>query len=140
MTDRDPKPIGGILEAALYLDDLDTAEAFYGDLLGLERITRAGERHVFYKVGRTVLLIFNPAETEHTDPGARLPVPPPGARGPGHLCFSASAADIDIWQQRLAKAGYPAEARFRWPNGALSLYVRDPGGNSIEFAEPGLWF
>ena len=27
-----------------------------------------------------------------------------------------------------------------WPNGARSLYFRDPAGNSVEIAEPRLWF
>ena len=32
------------------------------------------------------------------------------------------------------------EADFRWPgSNARSIYVRDPAGNSIEFAEPRLW-
>ena len=26
-----------------------------------------------------------------------------------------------------------------WPNGARSIYFRDPAGNSLECAEPGLW-
>ncbi len=30
----------GILETALYADDLDAAEAFYGGILGLQKITR----------------------------------------------------------------------------------------------------
>ena len=130
----------GILEAALYVDDLDAAEGFYGDLLGLERLVRSGNRHVFYRVGATVLLLFNPDKTAESDPAARFPVPPHGARGPGHLCFSATAGEIELWQARLAAAGHLAEARFQWPNGALSLYVRDPAGNSVEFAERRLWF
>ena len=55
--------IDGILETALYVDDLDAAEAFYGELLGLERVLRAGDRHVFYRCGPGILLIFNRAET-----------------------------------------------------------------------------
>lgn len=140
MTEPAPKPPESILEAALYVDDLDAAESFYGGLLGLERIMRAGNRHVFYKVGQGVLLIFNPDETAQSDPDAKLPVPPHGAIGPGHLCLAATEEEIDGWQHKLAAAGHAAEARFRWPNGALSLYVRDPAGNSIEFAEPKLWF
>jgi hypothetical protein len=35
--------------------------------------------------------------------------------------------------------GFPVEADFRWPNEARSIYVRDPAGNSVEFAEPRLW-
>ena len=33
----------------------------------------------------------------------------------------------------------PVDAEFDWPNGARSLYVRDPAGNSIEFSEGWLW-
>ena len=67
-----PAP-GAVLETALYAADLDAAEAFYGGLLGLERITRAGNRHVFFRVGPGVLLLFNPEETETVpDPPGRL--------------------------------------------------------------------
>ncbi len=140
MSGQTSSPPNAILEAALYVDDLDAAEHFYGAVLGLDRIMRSANRHVFYRIGPTVLLIFNPAETRRHDPTARLPVPPHGADGPGHLCFAATAAEIEKWQQRLVQAGHPTEARVNWPNGALSIYVRDPAGNSIEFAEPRLWF
>ncbi len=52
-------PIEGILETALYADDLDAAEAFYGDVLGLARSVAAANRHVFFRCGPGVLLIFN---------------------------------------------------------------------------------
>jgi catechol 2,3-dioxygenase-like lactoylglutathione lyase family enzyme len=29
---------------------------------------------------------------------------------------------------------------FDWPNGAHSMYFRDPAGNSLEIAERALWF
>jgi catechol 2,3-dioxygenase-like lactoylglutathione lyase family enzyme len=127
-----------ILETALYAPDLDAAEAFYGGVLGLERATRAGDRHLFFRLEGAMLLIFNPAATLRP-PAGPLPVPPHGARGPGHLAFAASAAEIDAWRARLLAAGVAIEADFRWPNGARSLYVRDPAGNSLEFAEPRLW-
>lgn len=130
----------GVLEAAVYAADLDAADRFYGGVLGLERLQRAGQRHVFFRVGRTVLLVFNPDETQKAPRNPALPVPPHGARGPGHVCLAASAAEIEIWKSRLIAAGVPIEADFRWPNGARSLYVRDPAGNSVEFAEPRLWF
>jgi len=129
-----------ILEAALYAADLDAAEAFYGGVLGLERVVRASNRHVFFRVGAAILLIFNPEETRVPTQNPKLPVPLHGAEGPGHLCFAASDADITAWRARLEAAGHPVEADFHWPNGARSLYFRDPAGNSIEFAERGLWF
>jgi catechol 2,3-dioxygenase-like lactoylglutathione lyase family enzyme len=133
-----------VLETALYAADLDAAEAFYGGLLGLETVTRAGTRHVFFRLDRAMLLVFNPAATAIPPAEGALPVPPHGAVGPGHVAFAASAAEIDGWRARLEAAGVAIEADFRWPGagdapGARSLYVRDPAGNSVEFAEPRLW-
>ncbi len=129
-----------ILESALYVDDLNAAEAFYGGLLGLEKIDRIGNRHVFYHCGDGVLLLFNPAETVKPASNPALPVPVHGSHGDGHVCFAASAAELDAIRRDLEAAGLTIEADFRWPgSNARSIYVRDPAGNSIEFAEPRLW-
>lgn len=137
---RMPKTLSpsSILEAALYSDDLDAAEHFYGTLLNLEKVMRAGNRHVFFKCGQGMLLIFNPAET-NTISETGIPVPPHGAVGPGHMCFSASDKEIDEWIVLFENNDIDVEMDFKWPNGARSIYVRDPYGNSIEFAEPKLW-
>ncbi|WP_424933620.1 VOC family protein [Amaricoccus macauensis] len=128
-----------ILETAVYASDLDAAEAFYGGVLGLEKVTRVGDRHVFFRCGEGMLLIFNPALTVEPPSNPDMPVPPHGATGLGHMCFGASAAELDELAERLPREGVAIEADFRWPNGARSVYVRDPAGNSIEFAEPRLW-
>ena len=134
-----PEPPAQIIETALYAGDLDAAEAFYGGVLGLERETRAGSRHVFFRLDGAMLLVFNPAETEKPLVEGSLHIPPHGARGPGHVAFAASADALDRWRDRLTGAGVAIEADFRWPNGARSIYVRDPAGNSVEFTEPRLW-
>jgi catechol 2,3-dioxygenase-like lactoylglutathione lyase family enzyme len=129
-----------ILESALYVDDLDKAEAFYGNTLGLARIAKVDGRHVFFRCGDGVLLLFNAEATEIPPPAdARLPVPPHGARGPGHLCFRASGEEIEARRRDLEKKGIAIEADFEWPNGGRSIYFRDPAGNSLEFAEPKIW-
>jgi catechol 2,3-dioxygenase-like lactoylglutathione lyase family enzyme len=128
-----------ILEAAVYASDLAAAEAFYGGLLGLPVIGRVAGRHVFFRVGEGVLLVFNPDATEVPSTNPALPVPVHGARGAGHVCFAASRAEIAEWRERVQAAGVAVEVEFDWPNGARSLYVRDPAGNSVEFAEPRLW-
>ena len=134
------QPPAAILEAALYARDLEAAEAFYGGVLGLERIARVEDRHVFFRCGSGVVLIFNPDRTEvPPPPGAALPVPPHGARGNGHLCFAADASQIEAWKVRLTAAGIAVEADFEWPQGGRSIYFRDPAGNSLEFAEPRIW-
>lgn len=137
---KSPPDIQGTLESALYVDDLQAAERFYGTLLGLPRITAVPGRHVFFRVGGSVLLIFNAdATSKPPAPGSPLPVPPHGARGPGHYCFAVAPAMVEGWRSYLQTMGVAIEADVRWPNGARSIYVRDPAGNSIEFAEPNLW-
>lgn len=131
--------IEGILETALYADDLDAAEAFYSGLLGLEKVLRAGNRHVFFRCGPGILLIFNPKETVNPPAADALPVPPHGAIGPGHACFRASGEAIEKIKEKLGNAGIGIESDFRWPNGARSIYFRDPAGNSLECAEAKLW-
>ncbi|MDN2566464.1 VOC family protein [Aquibium sp. A9E412] len=129
-----------VLESALYVSDLDEAERFYGAVLGLERLQRVEGRHVFFRCGASVVLLFDPdATSEPPAPDARLPVPPHGARGPGHLCFAATADEIVRWKAHLEAHGIAIEAEFEWPKGGRSIYFRDPFGNSLEFAEPRIW-
>jgi len=128
-----------ILETCLYASDLDAAEEFYGGLLGLERVTREGNRHVFYRLASQMLLIFNPVETAIPSKDKSLPIPIHGAEGSGHVCFSATPSEIAQWRQHLESHGVVIEADIKWPNGAASLYVRDPGNNSVEFAQRELW-
>jgi catechol 2,3-dioxygenase-like lactoylglutathione lyase family enzyme len=129
-----------ILESALYVTDLDAAEAFYRDVLGLEKIVKVGGRHVLFRCGEGVLLLFNAEATRHAPPpDAKLPVPPHGTVGQGHLCFAATAEEIEGWGVALTRLGIAVEADFEWPQGGRSIYFRDPSGNSIEFAEPRIW-
>ena len=131
--------MAGVLEAALYVGDLDEATDFYGGLLGFNEIARVPGRHVFYRCGATILLIFDPAATRIPSDNAALPVPTHGSVGAGHVCFAADARDLARWDAYLSSQGIDIEADFHWPNGARSIYLRDPSGNSVEFAEPSLW-
>ena len=131
--------VEGILETALYARDLDAAERFYHDILGLDIITRAKDRHVFFRCGAGVLLVFNPDETvKPAAPGA-LPVPAHGTTGAGHACFRLAREKFDGVVARLTAAGIAIEADFEWPMGGRSIYFRDPAGNSLECAEPRIW-
>lgn len=134
----------GTLETALYARDLQAATAFWRDVMGMEVITTAPGRHVFFRITDDprpqVLLIFRAEATEIPPaPDARLPVPPHGARGPGHFCLAVPPENLDDWRQHLARHNIRIEADFHWPNGARSIYFRDPAGNSIELADPAIW-
>lgn len=131
--------ISGILETVLYADDLDAIEAFYSGILNLDKITRDQERHIFYRCGDQVLLIFNPDITSKAAKPGALPVPPHGAHGQGHICFKATHDEIVSWREKLQSAGVTIDSDFQWPGGGRSIYFRDPAGNCLEFAEPRIW-
>ena len=124
-----------LLEASLYARDLEAAEGFYRGVLGLEVVGRVAGRHVFFRCGDSVLLVFDPTATSAE--GGQLPSH--GALGAGHIAFAATAAELEAWRAHLAEAGVAIEHEARWPGGTSSFYVRDPAGNSVEFAEAGLW-
>src|SRR5438045_3884012 len=88
--------IEAIVETAVYVDDLDAAEAFYRGVLGLEVIGREAGRHVFFRVGNGVLLAFNPDATLRGDM-----LPPHGTRGPGHFALGVRAESLHEWRGRL---------------------------------------
>ena len=114
-------------------------------MLGLEVYSRLPGRQVFLRCGEQMLLIFDPRAT--TIPPAsdtKLPVPPHGAHGQGHVCFRGTAAEIDTWRTHLEARGIAIEADFVWPSSApdkrgRSIYFRDPAGNSVEIAEARIW-
>lgn len=131
--------IRGVLETALYADDLEAARRFYGGLLGLREIAAQDGRHVFFRCGDGVLLVFRPDASRQPPAPDALPVPPHGAEGAGHICLTVREGDLPEMEARLARAGVPIESDFRWPHGPRSIYIRDPAGNSVEFASPALW-
>ena len=128
-----------VLETCLYAEDLDAAEAFYRDVVGLELILSEPGRHRFFRAAGGMVFLFDPRATPIPPPEGALPVPPHGAHGHGHVCFSAEGPGVEGWAARLEQCGVEIESRVAWPNGALSIYCRDPAGNSVEFAEPRLW-
>ena len=127
--------INRILETCLYVDDLKAAETFYSQVLGLKPFSRVENRHVFFRCGQNMLLLFNPVQTAKVTGE----IPTHGAFGPGHIAFAMSSQEISEWRERLTGAGVTIEVEITWPSGGYSLYFRDPAGNSIELATPQVW-
>ena len=124
-----------ILESCLYVDDLSAAKEFYERVLGLELFEEHETRHLFWKCGNRMLLLFVPEEANAED----SEVPRHGAHGPGHVAFAVPDEDIPRWQEHLATCGVDLEQAVDWPHGGRSLYFRDPAGNSVEVASPKIW-
>jgi catechol 2,3-dioxygenase-like lactoylglutathione lyase family enzyme len=124
-----------VLETCLYTRDLHAAEAFYRGVLGLERMVAVQGRHVFFRCGGRVFLVFNPDRT--SAPGGELP--PHGTAGATHVCFAVRDDEIPAWREHLRSHGIAVEAEVEWPRGGRSLYLRDPAGNSVELGTPRIW-
>ena len=128
------RSIDRVLETILYVDDLDAAERFYGEVLGLELDSRKDGLFVFFKCGAGMLLLFEPGAAS-----TGRNVPAHGAQGPGHACFAVAEADLEHWKEHLQAAGVAIEQEVEWPRGGRSFYFRDPAGNSLELATPMIW-
>jgi catechol 2,3-dioxygenase-like lactoylglutathione lyase family enzyme len=142
--DRTAPPLMGTLETALYAEDLMAARDFWEGVMGLTAFQSVPGRHVFFRIngasGPQVLLVFNPQATRGGAPAdARFPVPGHGAQGPSHFCLAADPGSLGDWRAHLESLEVEIEADFHWPNGARSIYFRDPAGNSIELADPAIW-
>ena len=134
------KQLEGILETSLYCSDLEAAEAFYSKVLRLDRIGGQHERHVFFRCGQGVLLLFNPEKTsvEASYVDGTM-IPKHGTHGEGHLAFKISLSEIPPWREHLQRHGVAIEAEIHWPEGGQSIYFRDPAGNSLELATLAVW-
>ncbi|RMH69624.1 MAG: glyoxalase/bleomycin resistance/extradiol dioxygenase family protein [Gemmatimonadetes bacterium] len=123
-----------ILETSLYVDDLTAAESFYRQVLGLQPFTKQDGRHLFFRCGDAVFLLFNAQEARQSEH-----VPAHGASGAGHVAFRMDGDEIDRWRDHLRRHNVKIEQEIDWGNGGYSLYFRDPAGNSLELATPQTW-
>ena len=127
-----------VLETALYVDDLDRAAAFYAELFDVPSLY-ADERLRAFAVGTSVLLLFRRGASLQTTTMPGGTIPPHDGNGPLHVAFAIAADELVPWEERLRDRGVPVEGRTDWPRGGRSIYFRDPDGNLLELATPGLW-
>jgi catechol 2,3-dioxygenase-like lactoylglutathione lyase family enzyme len=137
MPEEEPVPMHAldrVLETVLYVDDLDAAERFYGETLGLALDSRKPGLFCFFRIGDGMLLLFDPEAARRG-----RDVPAHGTTGAGHACFAVPESALDGWKRRLEAAGVSIEHEQAWPRGGRSFYFRDPAGNSLELATPRIW-
>jgi catechol 2,3-dioxygenase-like lactoylglutathione lyase family enzyme len=123
----------GILETVLYVADIDRAERFYRDVMAMTQIGKDPGRHVFFRVGSGVLLLFHAEKTRQAGT-----LPPHGADGEIHVCFTTSPDEYETWKQRIREHGITIEQETEWPRGR-SFYFRDPDGNLLELSNADIW-
>lgn len=124
-----------IKETCLYLHDLEKAKSFYHGTLGLPVINYVEGKHLFLRVGSSVLLCFNPSDS-------RQKTSPPAHYGGGkqHFAFEVSADDYARSKEEVRSKGIPITAEMTWQSGRESFYFEDPEGNVLEIVpDRGVW-
>lgn len=131
--------VTGVLETCLYAEDLDGAAHFYEELFGWKPMTADARLHAYGVSQGSVLLLFKKGGTREAvvTPGGVIPAHDVVAGG--HVAFAIAERDWEPWLHRLEERGVTIERTVRWPRGGQSLYFRDPEGNLVELATPGLW-
>jgi catechol 2,3-dioxygenase-like lactoylglutathione lyase family enzyme len=126
--------IDGVLETALYVNDMERSARFYRDLLGFEVVVN-GERLIAMQIAGKpqVLLLFKKGAS------AKLPKTPHDGDGRLHLAFAIPTAELEAWEEQLCEQGVEVIDRVTWERGGVSLYFRDPDGHLVELATPGVW-
>ena len=137
-----PKPVpklDGVLETAIYADDMSRARSFYESVLGLTPIFSDARLTAYGIAPRSVLLIFRrgAATQTVTIPGGTIPGH--DGAGPLHIAFAIGKDELALWEQHLAENGVAVEGATNWSRGGRSIYFRDPDGHLLELATPGLW-
>ncbi len=131
--------IKGVLETAVYVDDLRAAHRFYGECLGLERVLDTPRMLTYAVAPAQVLLVFRRGMTKDDSDTSGGLVPGHHSEGPAHFAFAIEAAHYEGWKAHLRSHGIVVTSEVVWSKGGRSLYFNDPDGNVLEMATPGLW-
>ncbi len=131
--------VRGVLETALYVEDIERAACFYEDLFGFKRLDSDHRFCAFSVADRQVLLLFKHGATTQPIPFPGGMVPPHDGSGHLHFAFSIAASELPRWESHMAAKGIAIESRVRWPQGGSSIYFRDPDHHLVELVTPGCW-
>jgi catechol-2,3-dioxygenase len=123
-----------IKETCIYFHDLMKVKEFYHDQLGLPMISHVEGKHIFFRVGSSVLLCFNP------DDSSRKKSPPPHfAEGKYHFALEVELTDYQKYKEQITQMEITIIDTVVWQNGQESFYFNDPVGNVVEIIPIGIW-
>lgn len=131
--------VDGILETAVYSNNVAVTVDFYRRVFGFEVLLDSPRLVALDVAGRNVLLIFQSGATRQSFTTSGGVIPGHGDGGPGHLAFAIEVDDVAAWREKLHQQCVEVESEVRWEQGALSLYFRDPDGNLVELMTRGFW-
>ena len=126
--------VDGLAEVVLNVRDASRAVAFYGGLLGLERMTPADQPGpIFFRAGQATdrvpsLLVLVPLA-----PGTRNFGEP---RTLHHLALTVPETIFDEARATLTSAGIEVRDGKHPVLAVRTMYVTDPDGNEVELISP----
>ncbi|HEX8550283.1 MAG TPA: VOC family protein [Abditibacteriaceae bacterium] len=139
MSENSIPKINGILETALYVDDVEAAARWYQDIFGFAKLFNDGRLIALDIAPHSVLLLFKKGASDGPNPSPGGVIPAHDGSGKLHFAFSISAEELGAWRTHLERNDVPIEAEITPPQGGYSLYFRDLDRNLVELATPGLW-
>jgi catechol 2,3-dioxygenase-like lactoylglutathione lyase family enzyme len=124
-----------IKETCLYVHNLERARNFYQSILELPMIGYVPGKHVFFRAGSSVLLLFNPDDSK-----TKKSPPPHYGGGKQHIAFEVSDAEYENTKIWIASKGIQITDTVIWESGKESFYFADSEGNVLEIVpDTGIW-
>ena len=124
-----------IKETCLYVEDLEQIKQFYHVDLGLPIIHYEPGKHLFFRLGSSVLLCFNPNDS-------KTKATPPAHFGGGkqHVALEVKKSDYVKAKEEIKSKGISIIDEVTWKSGQESFYFEDPAGNILEMVpDEGIW-
>lgn len=131
--------INGILETALYVENVEASARWYQDVFGFTELLNDGRLIALNIAPRSVLLLFKKGASNGPNPSPGGIIPPHDGTGKLHFALSIEESQLQTWRVHLERKGVRIEAEIAPPQGGKSLYFRDLDGNLVELATRGLW-
>lgn len=129
----------GLLETALYVDDLPRAVKFYRTIFEFETLFEDARLCALSVSDKQVLLLFLKGASTAPTVTAGGVIPPNDGDGQLHMAFSIEAGELQKWENWLLENRVAVESKVSWARGGTSIYFRDPDAHLLELATPGLW-
>lgn len=110
-----------IKETCLYIHDLEQARKYYHEMLEFPVINYLPGKHLFLRVGTSVLLCFNPEDSKH-----KTTPPPHCAEGKQHVAFEVSQRDYQETKIDLVSKGIKIIDNVTWESGKSPFTLKIP--------------
>ncbi|RXF73923.1 glyoxalase [Hansschlegelia zhihuaiae] len=131
--------VRGILESALYVENLARSAAFYDRVFDFPHLFGNDALIALDVAGAGVLLLFRRGGSAKAQEMPGGVIPAHDGEGKLHAAFAIAADDLPVWEKRLDQLGIAVESRMSWPLGGTSVYFRDPDGHLLELVTPKVW-